>query len=87
MLSPDTVNGVFEFGGSIFTWMNVRRVVLDRGYAGVYVPGIVFFAGWGLWNLFYYPFLHQWVSFLGGLSIVLSNLAWVTALLWFGRKA
>lgn len=82
----DLINGLFEFGGSIFIWLNVRRLLQDRGYAGVYVPAIAFFALWGIWNLFYYPHLQQWVSFAGGLSIVTANLVWVGLMLHFGRK-
>jgi hypothetical protein len=85
-VTPDLVNGLFEFVGSIFTWMNVRRVVQDGGYAGVYVPAIVFFMSWGAWNLYYYPSLGQWWSFHGGLSLVIANVAWIGTMARFGKK-
>lgn len=85
-MTPDFVNGVFEFVGSGLTWMNVRRVYVDRGYAGIYAPAVVFFMSWGLWNLFYYPSLSQWWSFAGGLSLVAANLCWVGAMRYYGRK-
>lgn len=84
MITPDLVNGAFEATGSIFTWMNVARVCRDKGHAGLYVPAIAFFMSWGLWNLFFYPHLHQWVSFAGGVSLVIANVVWVTMLVWFG---
>lgn len=86
LVPPDVLNGVFEFIGSIFTWMNVRQVVKDKGHRGIYVPAIVFFMSWGLWNLFYYPYLGQLISFAGGLSLVVANMVWVFCLLYFGKK-
>jgi hypothetical protein len=87
MTTPDVINGIFEGGGSIFLWLNVRRLLQDRGYKGVYVPAIAFFAGWGIWNLYYYPHLGQWLSFTGGLSIVIANVTYVALLLKFGRTS
>lgn len=86
-MTPDLINGIFEFIGSWFTWMNVKQVIKDKGHYGIYVPAIVFFMSWGLWNLFYYPHLGQIFSFAGGLNLVIANISWVTALLKYGRKA
>ena len=85
-MAPDLINGLFEFGGSIFTWANCWRVKKDGGYAGVFLPGIVFFTSWGAWNLYYYPSLGQWWSFHGGLSIMLANIVWILLMLKYGRK-
>lgn len=86
MLTPDHINGAFEFVGSLLTWGNAVRVYKDRGYAGIYLPATVFFFFWGLWNLFYYPSLRQWWSFVGGASLVLANYVWVFAMIHYGRK-
>lgn len=86
MNSPDLVNGLFELVGSYFTWMNVRRVYIDKGYAGIYAPAVAFFWAWGLWNLFYYPHLGQWLSFFGGISINMANLVWLSLMIKYGRK-
>lgn len=85
-MSADVVNGIFEFVGSGFTWANVWKVKTDRGYAGIYLPGVIFFMSWGVWNLFYYPSLGQWWSFHGGLSLVLANVMWIVMMWRFGRK-
>jgi hypothetical protein len=85
-MTPDFINGLFEFGGSLLIWKSFSRTLADKGYAGIYVPATAFFAVWGLWNLFYYPSLGQWWSFAGGLSIVIANIAWVLAMLYYGRK-
>jgi hypothetical protein len=83
-MTGDVVNAAFEMVGSAFTWMNVLRVRRDRGYAGIYLPAILFFFSWGFWNLFYYPSLGQWWSFGAGLSLVCANLAWVVAMVYYG---
>lgn len=36
-----------------------------------------FFAIWGGWNLYYYPSLGQWASFMGGVVIVTTNIIWL----------
>lgn len=86
-MTPDLINGLFEFGGSVLLWMNVRQLMRDRGHRGVYVPATAFFAVWGLWNLYYYPNLGQWLSFAGGCSIVVANITAVVLMLRFGRAA
>lgn len=85
-MTPDLINGLIEFVGSYFTWVNVYRVHQDRGYAGIYLPAILFFWSWGLWNLYYYPSLGQWWSFWGGVSLNLANLCWLGAMVYYGRK-
>ena len=82
---PDVVNGLFEFGGSILLWANVRQIWRDRGYRGVTTWATGFFAAWGFWNLYYYPSLDQWWSFTGGCSIVTANTTWLALMLYFGR--
>jgi hypothetical protein len=85
-MTPDVVNGSFELLGSLLTWKNVWQVRRDGGYAGIYLPTVLFFMSWGAWNLYYYPHLNQWFSFVGGLSLVFANVSWVVMLLRFGRK-
>lgn len=83
----DIVNGAFEGLGAVFTWRNAAALYRDREIRGVYWPATFFFTAWGLWNLFYYPALGQWVSFAGGVALVLGNVAWcVLALRARGAK-
>lgn len=73
----DAINGFFEVLGAIATWRNFFRLRHDRAIAGVNWTSMAFFAAWGVWNLVYYPSLHQWFSFIGGAFLVAGNLAWV----------
>lgn len=73
----DLINGMFEFIGGIMIWSNVFVLLKDKKVMGVNVWATVVFNLWGFWNLYYYPSLNQWASFIGGLVIVLGNTSWV----------
>lgn len=85
-MKPDIVNGLFELFGAYFIWLHIRQVLKDRAVAGVSIPATVFFAGWGVWNLYYYPHLEQWFSFAGGIAIFVSNAIWIYLLLKYRGK-
>jgi hypothetical protein len=73
----DIINGSFEFFGAYCTWANAYVLFRAKAIRGVYWPTTAFFSLWGLWNLTYYPSLGQWVSFWGGVALVLGNILWV----------
>jgi hypothetical protein len=81
----DLINGLFELVGGILNWMNVVRLFKDKDIKGVYYPAWIFFAVWGLWNLYYYPSLDQWMSFVGGLIITSANVVWVILALYYTK--
>jgi hypothetical protein len=83
MMIPDLVNGCFEFCGSLLIWVNVAALYHDKCFRGVRLGPTTFFLFWGLWNLFYYPHLGQWMSFLGGCSIVVANGVWVAQMIHY----
>ena len=73
----DLINGLFEFGGAIVSWINVFKLFKDKEIKGVYWPMWIFFSSWGIWNLFYYPSLKQYISFFAGIFLVSGNIVWV----------
>lgn len=77
----DVGNAAFELGGALLIWLNVRQLLRDRQIRGVFWPVNLFYTLWGMWNLYYYPSLGQWLSFYAGLGVVLGNAAWC-ALAW-----
>lgn len=77
MITPDLINGLFEFFGAWFVALHIRQVKRDKSVAGVSIPATVFFTTWGFWNLFYYPNLGQWLSFTGGVALVITNSIWI----------
>ena len=85
-MTPDLINGLFEFFGSIMLWRNVMQLHRDKMTRGVHWAATGFFMAWGYWNLFYYPHLDQWWSFAGGISIVIANTTWLGQMFYYGRK-
>jgi hypothetical protein len=86
MQMPDLINGLFEAFGGFSVWLNVRAILRDRKSRGVSKIACGFFTAWGFWNLFYYPHLGQWLSFAGGVIIVVGNTVWIINL-WRFRKS
>lgn len=85
-MTPDFINGMFEFVGAAMLWRNVAALYRDKKYAGVRLGPNIFFSSWGLWNIYYYPSLDQWWSFAGGLMLVIANLVWVGQMVYYGRE-
>lgn len=81
----DAINGIFHLLGATALFWNVRRVFKDKAVAGVSILSTVFFALWGFWNLYYYPHLDQWLSFIAGIAIVIGNCCWIGSMLYYSR--
>ena len=83
---PDLINGLFESSGTFFILMSVLKLRKEKKVRGVSWIHAGFFAAWGYWNLFYYPHLSQWISFVGGIGIVSTNTFWLGQLIYYTRK-
>lgn len=83
---PDLINGLFEFFGGFFILLSVIRLHREKAVHGVHGAHVAFFTAWGLWNLFYYPHLGQWLSFIGGVWIVVVNAVWLGQVLYYRRR-
>lgn len=80
-MTPDLLNASFEAIGALFLAADCRALYRDKQLRGVYWPGRVFWASWGLWNVFYYPAIGQTLSFAAGLAVLVVNTVWC-ALAW-----
>lgn len=76
-MTPDIINAIFEFTGGIFLCLNIHRMYKDKQLKGAHWAPVCFFTGWGLWNLIFYPYLHLWWSFVGGLWLCTINCIWL----------
>ena len=83
MTIPDLINGVFEASGSLFILLSIRRLYEDKLVRGVSFIHVGFFSLWGVWNLYYYPHLGQWLSFAGGVLITVSNMSYTYLLVYY----
>jgi len=74
---PDLVNALFEFGGSIYIWINVFRILKDKKTRGLDWKSWIFYTIWGMWDFYYYPHLGQWISFWAAVNLSIGNVTWV----------
>ncbi|MEK9194422.1 MAG: hypothetical protein AAB884_01280 [Patescibacteria group bacterium] len=86
MIWPDVVNGSYEILGSVMMFWNCRCLYKDKQVKGVSVLAAAFFTSWSFWNLYYYPSLGQWMSFLGALIFVFVNASWVTMAIYYTQR-
>lgn len=86
MAWADCCNGAFEVLGTLFVALNIRRILRDKSISGVSILPTAFFAAWGYWNMYYYPSLGQWMSFIGGIGVAVCNTTWVVLACYY-RKA
>lgn len=77
MQLPDLINGAFEAFGAWSVWANVKRLQRDRDVKGIVWQFTIVWWLWGVWNLFYYPSLHQFASFIAGIVLVAGNAVWL----------
>jgi len=82
-MTPDSINALFEFTGALLVLMNVRQLFIDKRLSGVHWYPTAFFSAWGVWNLYYYPALGQWLSFAGGVALVFANTLWVCLAVYY----
>ena len=82
-MNADIVNGVFGLGMACMLCLNVLRLWRERKVRGVSFWAVFWPTMWGYWNLYYYPSLDQWWSFVAGIGVVSMNTTWVAlAILW-----
>lgn len=82
----DVVNGSFELFASGFVSVSIFKLYKEKLVRGVSCWTTGFFACWGVWNLYYYPYLEQWFSFICGVSVVLANAMWLFMLVYYLRQ-
>ena len=82
----DLVNGGFELLGAPFILMSIIKLHRDKRVRGISWIHILFFSVWGCWNLYYYPHLSQWASFIGGLFLVGMNTIWLIQIVFYSWK-
>lgn len=82
-MTPDQINGLFEGSAALFVLRNIRVLYKDKRVCGVSIISTGFFTAWGFWNLFYYPQLNQYWSWVGGIAIVVMNMVWIGQMVYY----
>ena len=80
---PDLINGIFETVGGVTIFLNCWRLYKDKEVKGVIWQLTIFYTLWGFYNIYYYPHLDQWLSFVGGLFMVIGNALWIAQVIWY----
>lgn len=82
---PDFINALFEFCGGWFILLHILTLHKDKSIKGVNIFAAAFFCMWGAWNIYYYPYLEQMLSFIAGIFIFLMNTIWVGQMIYYTR--
>lgn len=85
-MTPDFINGCIEFCGGCLLWLSVRTLYKHKVVRGISIIPIVFFTGWGFWNLLFYPSVGCMWSFYGGINIVVANTTWLILMFTYRRN-
>ena len=83
---PDLINASFEFFCGFFILNHCRVILKDKSVKGVSIISTIFFTLWGFWNCFYYPYLDQYLSFIGGIVIAFANAFYVYLLIKYYKN-
>lgn len=76
-MTQDIINSLFEFIGAGTFILNIRTILRDKSVKGVSWGFVVFFTIWNAWDLFYYPSLNQYISFIASFFMLAANLIWI----------
>lgn len=82
----DIGNGFFEGGLAVLLTYNIKSLIRDKEVKGASLLPSIFVTIWGYWNLYYYPSLHQWISFVGGLGVCFMNTWWLSLAFYYKRQ-
>lgn len=85
MTWTDTINGLYEALAGIFLFFSCLKLYKDKEVKGWSLSTQIFFTSWGYWNLFYYANLNQWMSWLGGILVVIFNTTWTSMAVYYTR--
>jgi hypothetical protein len=82
----DLINGSYEILGGFFILTSINKLHKEKQVHGVSWVHAGFFATWGYWNLYYYPYLGQTWSFIGGIGVVVTNTIWLIQLIYYSKR-
>lgn len=84
--SPDLINASFESLAVVMLALNCWRLFKDKVVKGISPVSVIFFTVWGFWNLYYYPYLDQLLSFWAGLFVVTASVFWIGQVVYYKHR-
>jgi hypothetical protein len=86
MTFPDLANGILESLGGFFIALSCAKLYREKIVRGVSWIHVSFFSVWGVWNLYYYPHLDQWLSFFGGTLLFTMQFVWLCQIVYYNWR-
>ena len=86
MINQDFINFIFETFGFIFIILSINKLLRNKDSSGVSSSTILFFISWGIWNIYYYPYLSQHWSALGAVLTLIANIIWFILILYYDKN-
>lgn len=83
VISPDVTQAAWELGSAMLCALNVKAIRKTRSIAGVHWLPTAYFAGWGIYNLWFYAALHLPWAWWAGMAITVVNLIWLGHLCYY----
>jgi len=82
-MNNDLINSIFECIGGLLMWLNVIKLIKDKGVRGLYLSISLFFTLWSIWSVYYYPDLRQPFSGTGAIILASGNIVWISLAFWY----
>lgn len=82
-MTADQINAAFELLGGAVLIVNIRTLLKHKQVRGFNPMLYAFFSLWGIWNLVYYPHLHQWFSFVACILLAGANVLYFGLSLYY----
>lgn len=88
-MTPDQINGLFEAFGAASILLHCRSLYRAKELKGASLTPFLFYTAWGFWNLYFYPSVGAYWSFVGGIGVVSANTVYCSMVVyyWMIRKS
>jgi uncharacterized membrane protein YfcA len=84
-MTPDQINACFEGFGSGAILLSVLKLLKDKQVHGISYWQVLFFTGWGYFNLYYYDILDQQFSWYAGMCVTVINTIYFGLLIYYDK--
>jgi hypothetical protein len=72
----DQANACLEMGGAFLRTLDCIKLFQDKRFSGGHLGTALYFLGWGVFNVFFYPSLNQVWSFWAAIALMAMNGLW-----------
>jgi len=72
----DQMNAAFELGGAFLRTLDCVKLFQAKRFMGGHLGTALYFLLWGVFNVFFYPSLHQEWSFWAAIALMTINGVW-----------